>query len=116
VAFNISTTACVVSALKFLAKLPLKENSLAFSPSSPNIIKNTILGGVIGFFFIAVIVIAVNKLDDTVKTPEDVENLVGLTVLASIPVKETEKVSNRKKRKEKKKNKRDEYGTKGSLA
>ncbi|WP_027422377.1 YveK family protein [Lachnobacterium bovis] len=106
----------IVDVMNIDAVNTVEKASLPTKPSSPNIIKNTILGGVIGFFFIAVIVIAVNKLDDTVKTPEDVENLVGLTVLASIPVKETEKVSNRKKRKEKKKNKRDEYGTKGSLA
>ena len=108
----------IVDVMNIDAVNTVEKASLPTKPSSPNIVKNSILGGVVGFFVISIIIVIVNKLDDTVKTPEDVENLIGVTVLASIPLAEIEKESKRKKKKNKKKkgNKNDEFGTKGSLA
>ena len=54
----------------------VEEGNLPTSPSSPNVKKNMMLGALI---FI---------LDDTVKTPDDVEKYLGLNVLTSIPIQE----------------------------
>lgn len=62
--------------------------SLPEGPSSPNIMKNTVIGGAIGFVLAAAIYILIFLLDDTIKTPDDVEKYLGLSVLASIPYDE----------------------------
>lgn len=62
--------------------------SLPEGPSSPNTMKNTVIGGAIGFVLAAAIYILIFLLDDTIKTPDDVEKYLGLSVLASIPYDE----------------------------
>ena len=46
------------------------------------------LGGLIGLLLAIGIIALIYILDDTVKTPEDVENFLGLNVLTSIPISE----------------------------
>lgn len=55
------------------------------SPSSPNIKRNTILGGLIGGFLATVLVLVRELLDDRVKRPEDVEETLGLPLLGIVP-------------------------------
>lgn len=62
--------------------------SLPGGPSTPNVNKNTIIGGAIGFVLATAIYILIFLLDDTIKTPDDVEKYLGLSVLASIPYDE----------------------------
>lgn len=62
--------------------------SLPEGPSSPNTMKNAVIGGAIGFVLAAAIYILIFLLDDTIKTPDDVEKYLGLSVLASIPYDE----------------------------
>lgn len=64
----------------------LEEGNLPTSPSSPNTMKNMMLGGILGFVIAAGIITLIYLLDDTIKTPEDVENYLGLNVLTSIPI------------------------------
>lgn len=69
---------------------PIDEAKLPTSPSSPNLEKNTMLGFVLGFG-IAIIVVAIAFIiDDTIKTPDDIEKYLGVSVLASIPLKSAE--------------------------
>lgn len=55
------------------------------NPSSPNIKRNTILGGLIGGFLATVLVLVRELLDDRVKRPEDVEETLGLPLLGIVP-------------------------------
>lgn len=55
------------------------------APSSPNIKRNTILGGLIGGFLATVLVLVRELLDDRVKRPEDVEETLGLPLLGIVP-------------------------------
>lgn len=58
---------------------------VASNPSSPNTSRNMAIGLILGVI-VAIIIVAVRSLmDDTIRTEEDVENYLGLTVLASIP-------------------------------
>jgi len=80
----------------------VEDANLPESPSSPNVTKNALLGGIIGLAISVIILFVVFMLDDTIKTAEDVERYLEVSVLASIPVSKT--VSNKKKRADKRKN------------
>lgn len=64
------------------------EASLPTAPSSPSTMKNTAIGGILGILIAVGIIVLIFVLDDTIKTPEDVEYYLGLNVLASLPIKE----------------------------
>ena len=57
----------------------------ATEPSSPNIRRNVILGFLGGSVLMSIFIIAVEILDDRVKKPEDIEEVMGLTLLGVIP-------------------------------
>ena len=63
--------------------------NLPENPISPNTIKNIIIGGLIGFVLVVAILVISFLMDDTIKTPDDVELYLGLSVLASIPYDDT---------------------------
>ena len=60
---------------------------------------NFIIGGVIGVFLMIAIVLVRFLMDDTVKTPEDVEKYLQLSTLAVIPLNEGEPDGKKKKKK-----------------
>lgn len=69
-------------------------------PSSPNVMKNTAIGGLAGAFLMMAIVIVMFLMDDTIKDEDDVKKYLDMSVLASIPadttnapVKKSKKVS-----------------------
>ncbi len=53
--------------------------------SSPNNLKNAVLGMMIGFILAAAFIIVQYVMDDTVKSAEDVERYLGLNTLAAVP-------------------------------
>ena len=75
-------------------------------PVSPNKMKNTALGIVLGAFLAMAIVVISYLLNDTIMTTEDVEKKLGMVVLASLPLEEEEgrKKNSKKKKSNKKKN------------
>ena len=74
-------------------------------PVKPEKIKNTVLGGMIGAFLAALVVIVLHMMDDAIKTPEDIERHLGLTTLSSIPQEGETKKKRRKDRIRRRKNK-----------
>ena len=63
----------------------LEEARPALSPSSPNIRRNTILGFGVGAGLVIIVVLLVELLDDRVKRPEDIEEVMQLSLLGVIP-------------------------------
>ena len=63
----------------------LEEATVPAEPSSPNIRRNVILGFLGGSVLMSIFIIAVEILDDRVKKPEDIEEVMGLTLLGVIP-------------------------------
>lgn len=59
-------------------------------PSSPNVIKNAVIGGLIGAVLAAGIVIVLHLMDDTIKTSEDIDKYLGISTLGLIPVETAE--------------------------
>ena len=52
--------------------------------SSPKVALNTVLGGVLGLLAAVGIAYTLRRLDDTIKTPDDVESVTGLPLLGMI--------------------------------
>lgn len=74
------------------------EAYIPTAPSSPNILKNTLFGGIIGIIIAIAIIVIGFLLDDTIKTADDVERYLGLSVLGSIPVLEDNKKAKKQKK------------------
>ncbi|MDF2589532.1 MAG: protein-tyrosine kinase [Anaerocolumna sp.] len=64
----------------------VEDANIPDEASSPNTMRNTLIGGVVGLFLAAGIVILIHILDDSIKTPDDIERYLGLSVLSSIPI------------------------------
>ena len=63
----------------------LEEARPATFPSSPNIRRNTMMATIAGVGIVIVIVLLVELLDDRVKRPEDIEEVMHLSLLGVIP-------------------------------
>lgn len=68
-------------------------------PVSPQTKRNSLLGALIGFVLAAAWVIITWLLNDTIVTPEDAQERLGLNVLASLPLEDTEAEKAKKRRK-----------------
>ena len=75
----------ITSVTKVSDVTTLDEAEVPQSPSSPNIKRNVLLGVVAGAGLMVVLLVVVEVLDDRVKKPEDVEELMGLPLLSVVP-------------------------------
>lgn len=75
----------------------VEEGNLPTHPSSPSTMKNTAIGGMLGIILAIGIIVLIYMLDDTIKTPDDVEHYLGMSVLTSIPIQEGMKKSKKTK-------------------
>lgn len=67
--------------------------------AGPSILKWTLIGGMAGGFLACAVIAVVFLLDDTIKSSEDVEKYLGLSVLAMIPVISEDTTVRKSKRK-----------------
>lgn len=79
-----------------------EEANLPEEPSSPDVMKWTAIGLMLGVFLCAAVLIIRFLADDTIKTSDDVEKYLGLSTLAMIPImeEESEHKSRRKHRRQ----------------
>ena len=78
----------------------MEKAILPTSPSSPNILQNSILFAAIGAFIVIGIMTLIFVSDDTIKTSEDVEKYLAINVLGIIPDNQAEeKAQDRLKKK-----------------
>ena len=75
----------IISVTRVSDVTTLEEARPATSPSSPNIRRNTMMATVVGVGFVVIIVLLVELLDDRVKRPEDIEEVMHLSLLGVIP-------------------------------
>lgn len=68
----------------------IEEAKVPTSPSSPNIKRNVMLGALVGGFIAVAFVLLLEVLDDRVRRPEDVEEVLGLVLIGVVP--DTEKM------------------------
>ena len=69
---------------------------------SPNVTKNTVIGGFAGGFASALFVVLFYFLNNTIDTAEDVENKLGLRLIAQIPLERDENEGQDEKKRHKK--------------
>lgn len=65
---------------------------------SPNVVRNTILGGMFGGIFACAVILISYLFNDAIRTPDDVEYHLGLSTLGIIPLEDSME-ANRKKHK-----------------
>jgi capsular polysaccharide biosynthesis protein len=58
---------------------------LPVEPIRPNIMMNTVISGILGAMLIILSIFLREYLDNTVKAEKDIENLVGISVIGSVP-------------------------------
>ena len=77
-------------------------------PVSPNIFKNTAIGGIIGMFLAVAIIVISYLFNDTIMNAEDVQKKIGLNVLGTLPLEEAEYDGEKKhdRKRKRKKNKK----------
>lgn len=67
--------------------------------SSPSISKNGIIGGLLGVLLAVAVILIAYISNDTIKTQEDVEKYLGLSILGTIPLIEADRKKKKKKQK-----------------
>ena len=82
----------------------IEVGKIATVRTSPSVKKNAALGFLLGFLACAAIVVVYAVMDDTIKTEEDIEKYLGVSVLAKVP--DRKDFINAKNRKSKNKNKK----------
>ena len=75
----------IIAVTKVSDVTTLDEAEVPQTPSSPNIRRNVFLGFIAGAGLMVVLMVVVEVLDDRVKRPEDIEELMGLTLLGIVP-------------------------------
>lgn len=63
----------------------IEEAKLPETPSSPNISRNVLLGALVGGFITVVMILLLELLDDRVRRPEDIEEVLGLVLIGTVP-------------------------------
>ena len=75
----------IIAVTKVSDVTTLDEAEVPQTPSSPNIRRNVLLGFIAGAGLMVVLLVVLEVLDDRVKRPEDIEELMGLTLLGVVP-------------------------------
>ena len=77
----------------------VEEANLPRVPSSPNISMNTLIGIFLGVLLSSILIILIHSLDDTIKTPDDIERYLGISILGTIPMEKGMNITEKKARK-----------------
>lgn len=81
------STAETIASVMATEKPSIAEKAITpTAPSSPNVMKNLMVGGLLGAILAIAVLVLRHLMDDTIKTEEDVKKYLGLNTLASLPV------------------------------
>ena len=75
----------VTEVMNLKALNTVQEALIPSSPSSPNIMRNTLIGGVAGVALTAGIILLIFLMNDKIRSQDDVEKYLGIGVLGAIP-------------------------------
>lgn len=84
----------------------IEVGKIATERTSPSVKKNAVLGFLLGLLACAAIVVVYAVMDDTIKTEEDIEKYLGVSVLAKVPDRKDYVHMKNRKPKSNKKNKK----------
>ena len=63
----------------------INEAEVPEEPSAPSVMKNTVLAAAVGMIAAIAVFVVIYMVDDTIRTEEDVERYLGLSVMGVIP-------------------------------
>ncbi len=86
----------IVSVMNIDAVNMVEDASLPTSPSSPNVMRYTMIGALLGAVLSAGIVVVSSIMDDTIKSADDVEKYIGVPLLGTIPLAENKELQTNK--------------------
>lgn len=69
----------------------VEKASLSSLPSSPNKTLNTQIGGLLGLLISISVILFLYFVDDRIKTSDDIEKYLGLSVLSVVPLRKSKK-------------------------
>ena len=75
----------------------VEEANIPDKAASPNATKNALIGGALGVFLAILVIILMYMLNDSIKTDDDIEKYLEISVLGTIPLKDGKKKTKRKK-------------------
>ena len=84
----------------------IEVGKIATKRTSPSVPKNAVIGFLLGLVACSAIVVVYTIMDDTIKTEEDIEKYLGVSVLAKVPDRKDYVNMKNKKRKNKNQKKR----------
>lgn len=76
----------------------VEEGTVNEIPVSPNLKKNLLIGGLLGFLLAAAVIVIRYLMNDSIKSSEDVERYLGLNTLGTIPMQEGKSKKEERKR------------------
>lgn len=76
----------------------IEKGQVPLHPTSPNVKKNILMGGVLGGFLVCGVVVLCVILNDTIQTEDDVEKYLGLSTLAVVPNRDPKGPGRKRKR------------------
>lgn len=88
-----STRICEIMNIENMVSI-VDEGSLPTEPSSPATKRNTVIIALLAVIVTAAIIIVIGIKDDRIKTQEDVERYLGVSVLGSIPLFDNDSAEN----------------------
>ena len=65
----------------------IEEGEIAGTKTGPSMVKNVMLGFLVGAFLVCALIVVLEILDDTVQTEEDIERYLNIPTLAVVPDK-----------------------------
>lgn len=100
-----SVSAQIMKVMDVEAVNVVEEANLPDQQARPSNLRNTAIGGFLGLFLAVAVVVILAILDDRVKSAEDVEHYLGMSVLGTIPLEEGQQKKTMKKKMSKSKKK-----------
>jgi capsular polysaccharide biosynthesis protein len=88
----------MVSVMEMKKVNVLEPANYPIEPSSPKIIKSTLIGACVSFLLSSIVVVFIHLLNDSIKSSEDIERYLGITALGSIPVEDAKQIREKRNR------------------
>ncbi|MTB64724.1 capsular biosynthesis protein CpsC [Streptococcus sp. zg-86] len=83
--FRLKASEKIIEVTKASDVTTVDEGVAALAPSSPKVKRNAALGFLAGGFLMTAMVVVAEIIDDRVKRPEDIEEVMGITMLGIVP-------------------------------
>lgn len=93
------TAKTVSSKMDVKAPTIIENAYLADEPDSPSLLKNVLIGAILGFVLSAGLIIVRHIMNDTIRKEEDIEKYLGINTLAKLPLTKGEQKRTKKVRK-----------------